>query len=81
LGIGGCIAFGFEQLNTSFRDPEEIESFLGVPVLCAVPQVAVRSEKVKARMAAIVWSVVFIISLCGVGALFVYMWKKGMIIL
>ena len=81
LGFGCCIAFGLELLGTSFKNPDEIEDFLGLPVLCAIPLVQTQKEKAKKRIATILWSVAFIFSVCGVVAVFVYMWQKGMIIL
>lgn len=79
LGLGCCIGFGLELLGTSFKDPDDIEDFLGVPVICAIPLISTQSEKRKVRVVTILWSVVFIVSVCGVGAIFVYMWQKGMI--
>jgi hypothetical protein len=32
------LAFGSEYLNTTFRTPEEVVSFLNIPVLAAMPQ-------------------------------------------
>ena len=81
LGFGCCIAFGLDLLGTSFKNPDEIEDFLGLPVLCAIPLVQTQKEKTKKRLATILWSVAFIFSVCGVAAIFVYMWQKGMIIL
>ena len=37
LGIGCGLVFLLEYLDTSFRRPEEIESFLELPVLATVP--------------------------------------------
>ena len=81
LGVGCCIGFGLELLNTAFKDPEEIEDFLGIPVVCAIPRIQIQKEKKKTRMLTRIWTVIFIISISVVGASFIYMWKKGMITL
>lgn len=39
LGLGGGIIFLLEFLDTSFKEPEEIETFLGLPVLATIPTV------------------------------------------
>ena len=81
LGLGCCIGFGLELLGTAFKNPDEIEDFLGLPVLCAIPLVLTEGEKAKKRIATILWSIVLILSVSGVAGIFVYMWQKGMIIL
>ncbi len=37
LGIGGGLVFLLEYLDTSFRKPNDIESYLGLSVLATVP--------------------------------------------
>ena len=39
LGIGGGLVFLLEYLDTSFRKPDDIESYLGLSVLATVPVV------------------------------------------
>jgi len=39
LGIGGGLVFLLEYLDTSFRKPNDIESYLGLPVLATVPAI------------------------------------------
>ncbi len=39
VGFGGGIVFLLEYLNPSFKEPDEIESFLGVSVLATIPTV------------------------------------------
>ena len=38
LGLGGGLIFLLEYMDSSFRKPEEIESYLEVPVLCTIPR-------------------------------------------
>lgn len=44
LGIGGGLIFLLELLDTSFKEPEEIENFLKLPVLATLPTVMSDAE-------------------------------------
>lgn len=44
LGIGGGVIFLLELLDTSFKEPEEIEIFLNLPVLATLPTVMSEAE-------------------------------------
>lgn len=44
LGIGGGLIVLLEFLDSSFKEPEEIESFLNLPVLATLPTVMSESE-------------------------------------
>ncbi|MBL0700818.1 MAG: protein GumC, partial [Desulfosarcina sp.] len=46
LGAGGGIAFLFEFFNQGFKSIEDIESYLGFPVLAAIPSVFHKKDKV-----------------------------------
>jgi len=50
FGIGGGLIFLLEFLDTSFRKPEDIESFLGLPILAAVPELYNRKKEVRQRL-------------------------------
>ena len=50
LGIGGGLIFLMEYLNTSFRSPDDIESYLGVPVFASVPLICHPENKRKQRL-------------------------------
>jgi polysaccharide chain length determinant protein (PEP-CTERM system associated) len=39
LGVGGGIIFLLEFLDLSFKDPEDIETFLNIPVIATIPTV------------------------------------------
>jgi polysaccharide chain length determinant protein (PEP-CTERM system associated) len=43
LCLGGLIAFGAEQLTTSFRNAEEFAAFTSLPVLAEVPAISKRN--------------------------------------
>jgi capsular polysaccharide biosynthesis protein len=49
LGIGGGLIFLLEFLDTSFKEPEEIENFLNLPVLATLPTVMSEFETRRNR--------------------------------
>ena len=46
LGVGGGIAFLFEFFNQGFKSIDDIESYLGFPVLAAIPSVFHKKDKI-----------------------------------
>jgi polysaccharide biosynthesis transport protein len=81
IGLGTVLAFALESMNTSFKDVNEIESYLGLPVTCAIPTLQTTREKKKLLLYNIAWSL-------GLGSGFAVMiggmlllWQNGMIIL
>ena len=45
FGIGGGLIFLLEYLNTSFRSPEDIESYVGFSVLATIPLIYHQKDK------------------------------------
>jgi uncharacterized protein involved in exopolysaccharide biosynthesis len=81
LGVGGGLAFGLEVLDTSFKDPEELENVLGLPVACTIPLISTPGELKRKKIMTIIWTVAFLISSLVVLGLLIYCWQKGLIIL
>ena len=81
LGVGGGIALFLELLSTSFKDPGELEAFLKVPVICAVPVIHTKQELLKTRLINIALNISFLIAFGGIVIAAAYFWKQGMIIL
>jgi polysaccharide chain length determinant protein (PEP-CTERM system associated) len=50
FGIGGGLIFLLEYLNTSFRGPEDVESYLGFPVIATVPVIYHQKDKKKQKL-------------------------------
>jgi capsular polysaccharide biosynthesis protein len=50
LGVGAGLIFLLEYLNTSFKKPEDIESFLGVAVIATVPEIYQPKDKKWQRL-------------------------------
>ncbi|MDX9785246.1 MAG: GNVR domain-containing protein [Desulfobacterales bacterium] len=50
LGLGGGLIFLIEFLNTTYRNKEDIESTLNVPVLAAIPRILQPKDKRKQKL-------------------------------
>jgi len=50
LGIGCGLVFLLEHLNTSFRRPEDIESYLGLSVLATLPLICHEKDKQRQKV-------------------------------
>ena len=81
LGIGGTITFALEFLDTSFRDAQDLEKFLGMPVACSIPVIMTATDTRKQSIKSAVWITVLILSLAAIGGGMAYFWLKGSIIL
>lgn len=80
LGTGLAVTLAFDFFDTSFRDPETIESLLGVPLLTTVPYVATRSEKAKQKRILVLKILVLLMATVSIAILFLYVWKRGHIV-
>ena len=79
-GLGGGLALGLDLLDSSFRDPLELEKAFDIEVICTVPKLTLPKEVVKARVINIAGGVFFILCSSGIAVVFVYFWKKGQIV-
>ncbi|MEA1932955.1 MAG: hypothetical protein U9N60_00745, partial [Thermodesulfobacteriota bacterium] len=62
LGLGGGLPLGIEILDTSFKDAEEIEPYLKLPVVCSIPYIFTEKEKKWNKIKFILWAAAFIVS-------------------
>lgn len=76
LGLGGGIVVLLEYLDTSYRNKEDIESALGIPLLAAVPSILQPKDKRRQRLA-FVFSIVSICSSLTLLAAFAVITLKG----
>jgi len=81
LGIGGGLSYSHEFLGTSFKNPVDLEKFLDLPVVCALPNVLTKRE-LRRRKAVSGVRTIFL-AFFGVTVLsgIFYFWQQGMIIL
>lgn len=79
LGLGVPLARSF--LDYSFRDVSELEAYLGVPVVCAVPFVTTAKEKVWRKRKFLVGLFCLLAASLVVVAVYAYFWRRGLIVL
>ena len=63
LGIGGGVVFLLDFINTAFKNPEDVESILGLPILATIPTVLQRKNKIWRRLNAVMSICAAIVSL------------------
>lgn len=80
LGVSGGFLVLLDFVDTSFKDVSEIEGFLGVPVICAIPFVEKEVETRRERTVLV--CSVSLISLYAAALMIAVavMWSRGMII-
>lgn len=79
--LGGGLALGLDLLDSSFKDPLEIEEYLGMSVACSVPYLPLTKEKRLSRLKNIGFILYFITGLAILAAAFYYLWSRGIVIL
>ena len=81
LAAGGSISIFLELMGTSFKDPAELETYLNVPVVCAIPTISTKKELIKKKYISITLNSILAIAAGAIVSAAVYFWKQGMIIL
>lgn len=81
LAVGGGFVLGMDFMETSFKNENDIESMLQLPVTCTLPLILTESEKKRNRRKTIMWNTVFAIWMVGLLWVSLYLYKQGSIIL
>jgi len=81
LALGGTIALSLEFISTSFKDPNELEKFLNIPVVCAVPVIRTKNELTREKMVHAALDFVLLIAAVAILGTTLYLWKQGIIII
>ncbi len=76
LGLGGGVAFLLEYLGTSFRKPDELESYFELPVLTSVPTIF-DPKQIFLRKVDVALSLVVSIMIAGLFGAFAIICLKG----
>jgi len=63
LGIGGGLVFLFENMDTSFKGSDDIESYFGLPLLATIPLLDQQRRKVRQKLNIILSGVFTLFSL------------------
>ncbi|PID71896.1 MAG: hypothetical protein CSA31_01115 [Desulfobulbus propionicus] len=79
--LGAGIALGLDLLDTSFKDPHDIEDYLGIGVTCSVPYLPLgREDKVRRIKLTLFLLYVAIGLISFVGAVY-FLWNRGIIVI
>lgn len=81
LGAGGGLVLILESLDTSFKSVADLESFLGMQVVCSVPAMSTDKEKRQEKMTSILWSILFAALFLFLGGGVSFLWWKGFIVI
>ncbi|MDZ7833596.1 MAG: Wzz/FepE/Etk N-terminal domain-containing protein [Desulfobacterales bacterium] len=81
LAVGGGILMGTDFLNPAFKDRQEVEAFLQIPVAAVLPLIVTESEKRRNRIKNIVWYCSFAIWLFALIGAAVYFQSQGALII
>jgi polysaccharide chain length determinant protein (PEP-CTERM system associated) len=81
LGIGMSIVLVFDFFDSTFRDPEALESALGIPLLATVPFIATEKEQKRRKWRIFFQVVFFTAGVILVAALVIITWMKGYIVI
>lgn len=80
LGIGFGVPFVWDFLDPSFRDLNDIETYLGVPVLCTIPLIETEGEKTWCRRKLQLGLLAAVVAFAAIAVLFAYCWRRGLIV-
>ncbi|MCF8094810.1 MAG: hypothetical protein K9J79_05545, partial [Desulfobacteraceae bacterium] len=78
---GGGLVVTLDFLDTSFKESQEVESTLQLPVTCALPLIVTEAEKKRERIKSIIWSLFFSAWAMALAATVVYFWQQGDILI
>lgn len=81
FGFGLAVPFTRAFLDSSFRDVNDLENYLGLQVACSVPLIETVKEKTWRKRKFLVGVVLGIIAVLIVVAIFIYFWRRGLIVL
>ncbi len=81
LGLGLVLTLFFDFFDASFRDPETVESHLGISLLVTIPYIETKIEEKKITMHRIVVGTLFLLASGLVVTLFALTWTRGLIVL
>lgn len=80
LTLGGAMALSLEFLSTSFKDPNELENFLNIPVVCALPLIKTKAEITHDKIKNAALNLALLLAAAAILGAVAFLWKQGMII-
>lgn len=80
LGLGVGLSYAQEFMDSSFKDINDLEEYLGLPVTCALPLLPTAREKKAQRLRTIGWTIVLTVGFLTLLVGIVILWLKGIIV-
>jgi polysaccharide chain length determinant protein (PEP-CTERM system associated) len=81
LLMGFGLALGEAILDSSYKDVDDIETSLGLPVVCSIPFIYLEKEKQREKMISLGWTIGFVACAIVLGLALLYFWQHGQIVL
>ncbi len=81
LALGGGLAFLLELRDSSFRDAADLESYLGLPVVCVLPVIRTQAEAKGEKLRFAAWVSALLVSVVVLVGAVIYLYKAGRIII
>jgi polysaccharide biosynthesis transport protein len=81
FAAGSGLILGLDFMDTSFKTSHEIENFLKIPVVCALPLIMTESEKKNEKIKDILWYCFFSVWIISLIATMLYLKSQGSIVL
>jgi polysaccharide chain length determinant protein (PEP-CTERM system associated) len=79
-GLGGGLALAMEMVDTSCRNPQDVENTFKLEMLCSVPRLSLSREVKKKRLVAVSVTLLYSCWAAGLIAAAVYFWQQGRIV-
>jgi len=77
LAAGGVLALSLELVSTSFKDPVEMEAYLNIPVVCAIPTIHTKKELIRKKVIRLSWSIILLLAYGCLIAVVAYFWTPA----
>jgi len=81
LGLGAGLTLVLDFFDTSFRDGDALEPFLGIPLISTIPYIDTSVEQKKDKRKVILFIILLGCCCLAVLALFFIVWRKGLIVI
>lgn len=81
IGASGALAIGIDVLSTSFRDPQELESFMDLPIVSVIPLVKSQKELRREKTMHVIWWFCLVVLFVAILISTAYLWHLGIIII
>lgn len=81
FGLGGGLALLLELQDSSFREVLEVENYLGLPVICAIPLIISDNDRKRSRRRSFAWLALLLVAVLLLLGAMAYLYKTGRIII